>query len=64
MTVEERLARLEERIAHVIKKIDEIKDNHLPTIYKKLDRPSWIVTIVVTFLSSLSVGLIVRAMMI
>ena len=60
----ERLARLEEKTEHIITKVDDIKNNHLPSIYKKIEkvtnRPSWIVTVIITFLSSLSVGLIVR----
>lgn len=63
MEISERLARLEERMNHMIKKIDDIKNNHLPTIYNKLEkiasRPSWTVAIIITFLSSLSVGLII-----
>lgn len=58
-------------INHLKKKLDDIKNNHLPTLYGKVDklkekmagRPSWIVAILITALTSLCVGLIVQAIM-
>jgi len=51
--------------------IGEIKDNHLNSIYKKIDlieerlnkRPTWLLSIIITFLSSvvfLLVGLLIK----
>ena len=48
---------------HLKEKVDDIKNNHLPSIYKRLSRPSWSVAIAITALTSLSVGLIVQAVM-
>lgn len=36
--------------------------SNLERIYEKLDRPSWVVTVVITLLSSLCVALIVLAL--
>ena len=67
VTIEERLARLEERIEHIITKVDDITKNHLKNIYDKIERlssrPSWIVAIIITFLTTLCVGLIVKTRM-
>ena len=63
----ERLASIEVEIQNIKESINDIKDNHLASIYKKLEcfetklisrLPAWGV-IIITFLSSLSVGLIV-----
>lgn len=48
---------------HLKEKVDDIKNNHLPSIYRRLNRPSWSVAIIITALTSLSVGLMVVALM-
>ena len=60
----ERLAGLESAFksfsVEIKKDIAEIKDNHLNSIYKKIDlietrlnkRPTWLLSIIITFLSS------------
>jgi len=51
------------KIKFLCDEIKDIKQNHFPTIYKKLDtanrKPSWLVVTLITFLSMLSSGLIV-----
>ena len=65
----ERIAIIETNIKHIGEFIEDIKDNHLPSIYsrftcmeKKIANrlPGW-ATILITFFSSLAVGLIVYA---
>ena len=43
--------------------IKDIKDNHLASIYKKLERPSWLVCTIISLLSMVSTGFIVRMFM-
>ena len=78
-SIEERTARLEEAVEFIKEAFSDIKDNHLKGIYGKLDslvtdihnitvkmnspRPSWLITVVITALCSLCVGLIVAFMM-
>jgi len=62
-TAAERFAIIETEIGHIKTFMIDIKDNHLKSIYKKLDRlPTW-ATIIITFLSSLCVGLLVWGFM-
>ena len=61
MNTSERLARLEERIEYIIAQIEDIKDNHLKTLYQKLDRPSWFISWLITFLTAIIV-LLIRGM--
>ena len=67
----ERLAVIETEVGHIKDFIVDIKDNHLHSIYKRLTDfetkmmsrlPAW-GTIMVTFLSSLCVGLLVWGFM-
>lgn len=77
-TVPERLAVIETEITNIKETLDDIKNNHLNSIYKKFDDiwqkfvclekkiisrlPLW-VTMMITLLSSLCVGLIVYGVM-
>lgn len=70
-TERERLASIETDMEHIKKALDGIKDNHLKSIYKKLTDlelkifnkvPPW-ATIVISFLSSLVIGLITYGVM-
>ena len=70
-STEERVARLEENYKNldrkidtnhenIDKKLDDILNNHLQSIYKRLDRlPIW-ATFLISVLASLSTGIIVR----
>ena len=67
----ERLAVIETEVGHIKGFIVDIKDNHLHSIYKRLTDfetkmmsrlPAW-GTVMVTFLSSLCVGLLVWGFM-
>ena len=67
MTIEGRMATIEANYANLQKSIDDIKENHLKTIYNRLSgielklnaRPTWLITIIITALCSLVVGLII-----
>lgn len=68
MSIEERVARLEQAFVNLKEGIDDIRNNHLNSIYDKLNdialklnspRPSWGITIAISALLSLCVGLIV-----
>jgi len=77
-TVPERLAVIETEIANIKEILDDVKNNHMNSIYKKFDDiwkkfgcferkitsrlPLW-VTMIITLLSSLCVGLIVYGVM-
>ena len=62
-TSAERFAIIETEVGHIKAFMIDIKDNHLKSIYKKLDRlPIW-ATIMITLLSSLCVGLMVYGVM-
>ena len=77
-TVPERLAVIETEITNIKKLFDDIKNNHLNSIYKKFDDiwtkfscfetkltsrlPLW-ATLLITLLSSLVVGLVVYGVM-
>src|SRR3989338_10230753 len=77
-TVPERLAVIETEITNIKETLDDIKDNHLNSIYNKFDDiwqkfvclekkiisrlPLW-VTMIITLLTSLCVGLIVYGVM-
>lgn len=77
-TIPERLAVIETEITNIKETLDDIKNNHLNSIYKKFDDiwkkfvcfekklasrlPLW-VTMMITLLSSLCVGLIVYGVM-
>ena len=77
-TVPERLAVIETEITNIKETLDDIKNNHLNSIYKKFDDiwqkfvclekkitsrlPLW-VTMMITLLTSLCVGLIVYGVM-
>ena len=77
-TVPERLAVIETEITHIKESFDDIKDNHLHSISNKFDAiwgkingferkltnrlPAWAM-IIITFLSSLVIGLIVYGVM-
>ena len=62
----ERLAIIETEIKAVKKSLEDITNNHLHTIYQKIEkisnRPSWAVVVFITFLSSLSIALITRSL--
>ncbi len=77
-TVPERLAVIETEITNIKETLDDIKNNHLNSIYKKFDDiwnkfncfekkltsrlPLW-TTLLITLLSSLVVGLVVYGVM-
>ena len=77
-TVPERLAVIETEITNIKEAFDDIKNNHLQSIYKKFDDiwkkfncferkltsrlPLW-TTLIITLLSSLVVGLVVYGVM-
>ena len=65
--IENRLTTLETTQGFILKELKNIKDNHLKTIYEKVDRiestlnarPSWLISILLTGMSSIIVALIV-----
>lgn len=62
-TTLERLAIIDTEIGHIKVFMEDIMNNHLKSIYKKLDRlPTW-ATIIITLLSSLTTGLIIYGVM-
>ena len=77
-TVPERLAVIETEVTNIKETLDDIKNNHLNSIYKKFDDiwnkfscfekkltnrlPLW-ATLLITLLSSLVVGLVVYGVM-
>ena len=70
-TVPERLAAIENELGHIKGFMEDIKDNHLASIYKRFTcmekkianrLPGW-ATILLTLLSSLTVGLIIYGVM-
>jgi len=77
-TIPERLAVIETEVTNIKETLDDIKNNHLNSIYKKFDDiwnkfscferklanrlPLW-TTLLITLLSSLAVGLVVYGVM-
>ena len=63
-----RIAVIETKISFIADDIKDIKDNHLKSIYQKIEcivqklsskRPSWTVSWLITFLGSAVIGLLV-----
>ena len=67
ITIHERLSVIETKISGLETAIGNIQNNHLPSIYEQLNninsklnsRPTWTVSLIITFLVTLSTGLII-----
>lgn len=65
--IEHRLTEVETTQGFILKELKNIRENHLESIYKKVDmiekslnsRPSWLITLVLTGMSSIIVALII-----
>jgi len=67
ITIHERLSVIETKISGLETVMENIRSNHLPSIYEQLNninsklnsRPTWTVSLIITFLVTLSTGLII-----
>ena len=70
ITIHERLSVIETKINGLETVMENIRSNHLPSIYEQLNninsklnsRPTWTVSLIITFLVTLSTGLIIYSL--